>query len=192
MSSVPLLRDSVYSVYSVASIGLPTCRFVSVAIVVLLFRSVPHGQSSATLAGDEQAVVTYVDAHNAEALLLLERAVNINSGTGNHPEVREVGRLFAGEFEALGFTTQWVDGAPFKRAGHLVAERARPGRRVLLIGHLDTVFEADSPFQKFERLSDRQARGPGIIDMKGGDVIIVQALKRSMRAARSTACTSQW
>ena len=156
---------------------MPICRFVSVAIAVLLIPSVPRGQSSPTLATDEQAVVTYVDAHNAEALVLLERAVNINSGTGNHAGVREVGKLFAGEFEALGFTTRWVDGTPFKRAGHLVAERARPGRRVLLIGHLDTVFEADSPFQKFERLSDQQARGPGIIDMKGGDVIIVQALK---------------
>ena len=156
---------------------MPMCRFVSVAIAVLLIPSVPHGQSSPILAIDEQAIVTYVDAHNAEALLLLERAVNINSGTGNHAGVREVGKLFASEFEALGFTTRWVDGTPFKRAGHLVAERARPGRRVLLIGHLDTVFEADSPFQKFERLSDQKARGPGIIDMKGGDVIIVQALK---------------
>jgi glutamate carboxypeptidase len=150
---------------------------------VFLIPSVPHGQSPPTLATDEQAVVTYVDAHNAEALVLLERAVNINSGTGNHAGVREVGKLFAGEFEALGFTTQWVDGAPFKRAGHLVADRARPGRRVLLIGHLDTVFEADSPFQKFERLSDQQARGPGIIDMKGGDVIIVPERGRWRREA---------
>ena len=169
---------SVYSVYSVVSIGyahvpVRRCRDCSRSLIP----SVPRGQSSPALATDEQAVVTYVDAHNAEALLLLERAVNINSGTGNHAGVREVGKLFADEFEALGFTTRWVDGTPFKRAGHLVAERARPGRRVLLIGHLDTVFEADSPFQKFERLSDRQARGPGIIDMKGGDVIIVQALK---------------
>jgi glutamate carboxypeptidase len=105
------------------------------------------------------------------------RAVDINSGTQNHAGVRAVGKLFASELEGLGFATRWVDGAPFGRAGHLVAERARPGKRFLLIGHLDTVFEADSPFQKFERVNERQARGPGIIDMKGGDVIIVQALK---------------
>ena len=136
-----------------------------------------HGQSPAPLTADERAIVTHVDAHNGEALALLERAVNINSGTQNFAGVREVGKLFAAELGALGFTTRWVDGAPFKRAGHLVAERARPGRRFLLIGHLDTVFEPDSPFQKFERLNERQARGPGIIDMKGGDVIIVQTLK---------------
>jgi glutamate carboxypeptidase len=47
---------------------------------------------------------------------------------------------------------------------------------VLLIGHLDTVFEKDSPFQRFERVSDSLARGPGVCDMKGGDVIMLLAL----------------
>jgi glutamate carboxypeptidase len=151
------------------------CRFAAVAISLLLMSFSARAQSALT--SEERALVEYVDAHNAEALALLERAVNINSGTQNHAGVRAVGKLFAAELDGLGFSTRWVDGAPFGRAGHLVAERARPGRRVLLIGHLDTVFEADSPFQKFERLNERQARGPGIIDMKGGDVIIVQALK---------------
>jgi glutamate carboxypeptidase len=91
--------------------------------------------------------------------------------------VRKVGDVFRGELDALGFTTRWVDGAPFKRAGHLIGEHPGPGTHILLIGHLDTVFEADSPFQKFERLSPTEARGPGVIDMKGGDVIIIQALK---------------
>jgi len=63
-----------------------------------------------------------------------------------------------------------------------VAERNGTGPRILLIGHLDTVFEPRSPFQKFERLTDSTARGPGIIDMKGGDVIIVEAL-RALKAA---------
>ena len=73
-----------------------------------------------------------------------------------------------------GFATRWVDGTPYQRAGHLVAEHAGSGAgpRLLLIGHLDTVFEPGNPFQRFERLTDTTARGPGIIDMKGGDVII--------------------
>src|SRR6202008_2189468 len=129
-----------------------------------------------SLTAEEQALVASVDAHHAEALGQLERAVNINSGTQNFAGVRAVGKLFSGEFEALGFATRWVDGAPFGRAGHLIAERARPGKRFLLSGHLDTVFEPDSPFQKFEQLDERRARGPGAIDMKGGDVIIVQVL----------------
>jgi glutamate carboxypeptidase len=91
--------------------------------------------------------------------------------------VRRVGEVFDSEFKALGFRTTWVEGAPFKRAGHLIAEREGKGPRILLIGHLDTVFEADSPFQKFERIDADTARGPGIIDMKGGNVVIVYALK---------------
>jgi glutamate carboxypeptidase len=86
------------------------------------------------------------------------------------------------ELDSLGFTTRWVDGASFHRAGHLVAEHPSPGPKLLLIGHLDTVFEPTSPFQKFERLDDSTARGPGVIDMKGGDVIIIGAL-RALKAA---------
>src|SRR3954453_1570833 len=99
-----------------------------------------------------RAITTYVDAHNTEALALLERVVNINSGTLNFNGVREVGRIFRAELDGLGFATAWVDGAAWQRAGHLVAERpgSAPGApRVVLIGHLDTVFEPDSPFQKF-------------------------------------------
>jgi glutamate carboxypeptidase len=125
----------------------------------------------------EQAITKAVDAHNAEALALLEKVVNINSGTRNFDGVRKVGDVFRAELDALGFKTQWIDGAPFQRAGHLVADHPGTGPRFLLIGHLDTVFEPDSPFQAFQRIDDRTAKGPGIIDMKGGDVIIVHALK---------------
>ena len=129
------------------------------------------------LSAEEQALVAFVDGHNAEALRLLERVVNINSGTQNYAGVREVGKVFLEELTALGFTARWVDGTPFKRAGHLVAEHSGDGPKILLIGHLDTVFEADSPFQKFEKVDETHARGPGIIDMKGGDVVLLQALK---------------
>ena len=125
----------------------------------------------------ERAIVSAVDAGNAEALALLEAAVNINSGTHNFAGVSAVGDLFRKEFDALGFRTTWVDGSGFKRAGHLIADHPGTGPRTILIGHLDTVFEADSPFQKFRRIDDKTATGPGIIDMKGGDVIIIGALK---------------
>src|SRR6478736_8062984 len=124
----------------------------------------------------ERAMVAYIDAHNAEALALLERVVNINSGTQNFAGVREVGAVFLASFDRLGFKTRWVDGAPFQRAGHLVAEHRGAGPTILLVGHLDTVFERDSPFQTFRRIDEKTATGPGIIDMKGGDVVILQAL----------------
>ena len=134
-------------------------------------------QGSTPLSFEERALSTYVDAHNGEALPLLERVVNINSGTQNFDGVRAVGRVFRAEFDALGFKTEWVEGAAFKRAGHLIARRSGQGSPILLIGHLDTVFEKDSPFQKFERIDTQTARGPGIIDMKGGDVVMIAALK---------------
>lgn len=130
-----------------------------------------------SLTAIERAIARAVDERNAEALALLERIVNINSGTMNLSGVRQVGEVLRAEFDALGFTTRWVDGAGFHRAGHLIAEHRGDGPRILLIGHLDTVFEPSHPFQRFERLSDSTARGPGIIDMKGGDVIVLHALK---------------
>jgi glutamate carboxypeptidase len=130
----------------------------------------------------EKSIVAAVDANNAAALALLERVVDINSGTHNFDGVRAVGDVFRKEFDDLGFKTRWVDGAAFKRAGHLIAEHPGSGPKILLIGHLDTVFERDSPFQKFERIDATHARGPGVIDMKGGDVVIVFAL-RALKAA---------
>jgi len=130
----------------------------------------------APLSGAERTIVDFVDAHNQEALALLERVVDINSGTQNFAGVRAVGDVFRAELDRLGFQTTWVDGAEWHRAGHLVARRAGRGPKIVLVGHLDTVFEPDSPFQKFRRIDERTATGPGIIDMKGGDVIIVQAL----------------
>lgn len=130
----------------------------------------------------EQRLVAAVDAGVPDALRLIERTVNINSGTMNFRGVREVGRVLAPEFEALGFTTRWVPGDAVNRAGHLIAERSGRGPHLLLIGHLDTVFEEGSPFQRFERLDDSTARGPGVTDMKGGNAVILLAL-RALRAA---------
>jgi glutamate carboxypeptidase len=132
--------------------------------------------SAQTLTATERAVAAAVDSHTAEALALLQRVVNINSGTNNAAGVRQVGEIFVKEFQALGFTARLEVGNP-NHGPHLVAEHRGPGPKILLIGHLDTVFEPTSPFQKFERLDDSTARGPGIIDMKGGDVIILYALR---------------
>lgn len=147
----------------------------AVAALGLLAAGAAAGQGA--LSATEQRIASHADASRPEAEALLERAVNINSGTMNFSGVRHVGDLFDAELKALGFRTRWVDGAPFNRGGHLVAERDGKGKRVLLIGHLDTVFEADSPFQRFEQLDPDTARGPGIVDMKGGNVVIVYALK---------------
>lgn len=130
------------------------------------------------LSATESRIVSYIDEHRDEAIALLERVVNINSGTLNFDGVRQVGAIFSDEFKALGFETRWIPMDAVRRAGHLFAERTgSKGKRLLLIGHLDTVFEKDNPFQRFEILSPTKARGPGAVDMKGGDIAILYALK---------------
>lgn len=148
--------------------------------------------ASATLTATEQQIVAAVKERSGAALQFLEQAVNVNSGTLNPDGVREVGRMFRAEFDQLGFATRWVDLPPtMRRAGHLVATReGKQGKRLLLIGHIDTVFEKDSPVQRWERKGDR-IRGPGVSDMKGGDVIIVEALRAlaKVRALDNTTIT---
>ncbi len=136
-----------------------------------------------TLTPTEEAIVRYVDEHTDEAIAFLERTVNMNSGTMNHAGVREVGRVFEAELSALGLATRWIDMPDeVNRAGHLFAEiDGGTGSRLLLIGHLDTVFEEDSPFQRFER-DGTIAAGPGVEDMKGGNAVLLYALK-ALRSA---------
>jgi glutamate carboxypeptidase len=129
----------------------------------------------------ERAMMQTVTAEQDRHVALLERMVNQNSGTLNLPGVRAVGEMVRAELERLGFEVRWVDMAETGRAGHLIATKPGRGRNVLLIGHLDTVFEPDSPFQTFRREGDR-AIGPGVGDDKGGVVVIIAAL-RAMHAA---------
>lgn len=124
----------------------------------------------------EESLVAFVKADEPRAITLLEEIVNVNSGTMNLVGVRKVGDMLRPRFDTLGFTTKWVDGAAFGRAGHLVAERKGKGPHVLLIGHIDTVFEPNHPFQRFERVDRNIARGPGAADMKGGIVVGLTAL----------------
>ncbi len=127
----------------------------------------------------ERRITAAVDHGVPDAITLLAKTVNINSGTMNFPGVVAVGTLFSEAFESLGFKTRWVDGTPWGRAGHLIAERigAGTGPKILLIGHLDTVFEEDSPFQQYTVIDDSTAKGPGTTDMKGGNVVMLLALR---------------
>jgi glutamate carboxypeptidase len=133
--------------------------------------------SNAAPVSVEEIVMLQIDEEYGRAIDLLEKSVNINSGTMNLEGVRQTGDLFAAEFVTLGFEVEWIDGAPFARAGHLLATRERRGPKILLIGHLDTVFDTHSPFQAFEKVDENSARGPGTTDMKGGNVVMIQALR---------------
>ena len=139
--------------------------------------------ASAALSPAERRMVGAIDSEQQRTLDMLERWVNQNSGSHNLTGVEAVGRMVRAELEPLGFQVRWIPLTETGRAGHLVAvHKGKPGRkRLLLIGHLDTVFEKDSPFQRWTRDGDG-ANGPGASDDKGGDAVMIAAL-RAMQAA---------
>ena len=153
---------------------------LSAIVAVFLIAMNVHAQ---TLSSRERKLVQSVDAQTGEEIAAFEKVINIDSGTFNTAGVREVGRYFQQELDALGFKTRWISMPDeMHRAGHLLAEHVAENRsenRVLLIGHLDTVFEGQG--HRIERSGDT-VHGAGVMDMKGGDVVILYALK-ALRSA---------
>jgi len=140
------------------------------ALVALSFTSTYAQKISA----DEQKIVDYLDAHMKEAIGTLESIVNIESPSEDVAGVKQVGMVFKRELESLGLTARWIDMPPeMQRAGHLVAATTgTKGKRVLLLGHIDTVLRGE----KFRREGNK-AFGTGSSDMKAGDVVLLFALK---------------
>lgn len=154
--------------------SLPTAA--SLALLSLLSGPLAATELDAT----ETALVDHIATRVPAATELLRELVVINSGTHHHDGVRAVAARLEPELEALGFGTVWSSGETFDRAGHLVAHRSGAANRrlhVLLIGHLDTVFEPSAGFEGWEDLGNNQVRAPGVTDMKGGIVILLEALR---------------
>lgn len=142
----------------------------------LLTTSIPLAAQKLSRA--EKKILQQVETNYDNSVNFLERTVNINSGTFNHAGVQEVGKIYDSLLTSMGFETQWI-GMPseMNRAGHLMGEiKGSKGNKILLIGHIDTVFEPDSPFQTWE-VTDSIATGPGATDMKGGNMVLLYALK---------------
>ncbi len=139
-------------------------RLAALATLSLMFTLAPLAAADG-LSRSEKAIVARIEANRDAAIALLKKVVDIPSATENTGGVKRVGEVFADELRSLGFETRWV--------GHLVAERrGSKGKRLLLIGHLDTVLQGEP----FRRDGDR-AYGSGASDMKGGDVVMIEALR---------------
>ena len=152
---------------------------IKVALFIYLLN--PAAILSQKISTTELKIIKTIETNNEEAINFLEKIVNINSGTMNHKGVKQVGMVFRDAFDEIDFQTNWIDLSEVNRSGHLFAETKKnqntTGKKLLLIGHLDTVFEEDSPFQEFEKINDSIAIAPGGNDMKGGNVVILYALK---------------
>ncbi|WP_232771291.1 M20/M25/M40 family metallo-hydrolase [Colwellia sp. 75C3] len=129
---------------------------------------------------NEQAIVKQVALGLPQSLKDIEKSVNINSGSMNLEGVKQVGLLAKQQLSAIGFDVQWLDGSAFNRAGHILAthQSSNPNAvKILMIGHLDTVFAKNDDFQTFKMLNESEAAGPGVADMKGGNTIIISAMR---------------
>ena len=157
-------------------------RHLAALACTLLF-ALPAAASDPGLSAQEQRISAAVDAGSPATLNLLGRLVEQNSGTHHHAGVEALARLLRPEFEALGFRVEWKPMAHTGRAGHLIATHAGNGRgkRLLLIGHQDTVFEPDNPFTGLH-IEGGRAIGPGVGDDKGGVAVMLAAL-RALHAA---------
>lgn len=153
-------------------------RRSSRSVCALALLSFAAASAAAGLDPVEQRIIERIAAREQEAVSFLERVVDINSGTLNVEGVRHLGEVYRAAFAALGFETRLIEQpAELQRGPHLFAEHAGTrGKRMLLIGHLDTVFEVDSPFQRMHIEGDK-AYGPGVEDMKGGNNVILFALR---------------
>ena len=144
--------------------------------ILLLISTVVFSQKLSPI---EAKIIAQVNAQLPQTEALLKKVVNVNSGTLNKEGVREVGAIFRKEFDDLGFKTEWISlPDSLNRAGHLVAERkGTKGKKLFLIGHLDTVFEKAMSFTPYTYLNDSTVTGQGVNDMKGGDMVLLAALK---------------
>ena len=161
-------------------------RQLAFPLLAASFNLVSLAQNPPSLSPEEKTMVAYIDANEQASNDMLEKLVNINSGTHNLEGVRAVAEIMQAQLSDLGFNVQWIPMEQVQRAGVLVAEHPCPepgkcGKRMLLIGHMDTVFEKTSPFQAYS-VKGNIGTGPGVNDMKGGLVDMLFALK-AMQAA---------
>ncbi|NBB26582.1 hydrolase [Porphyrobacter sp. SLTP] len=135
----------------------------------------------------EDGTLTAIDG--AAMLAQVEAWSAINTGTANLSGLAEQAAALAEAFAVLPGTVELVDPAPVtaiaadgsaiqKPHGQHLVVRVRPqaNRRILLTGHMDTVFPADHAFQRLRWLDAETLNGPGVADMKGGIAVMLHAL----------------
>lgn len=141
-----------------------------------------------TLSDQEKSLAAWVDENQQPILDQLKDWVEINTGTDNIEGIDRFRTILMNELTQLGFSTEVIDvepidvlncdGSQMKFASHLLATKGSGGgKRLFLNGHMDTVFSADDDFQKLEILPNGVLKGPGVIDMKGGLVVMINALR---------------
>jgi glutamate carboxypeptidase len=169
----------------------------SLLLSALVFPIAAQAQQSVepALNAEERELTSWLDSQEDNMLEMLERITNINSGSLNKQGVDELAAIFSAELRQLGFSISTLPGEVIEMpscpgsnynvdvADHVLASKNGEGSKLLMMGHLDTVFPPDSPFQRFSREGDTMY-GPGVSDMKGGLVVMLYALKALNESGR--------
>ena len=130
------------------------------------------------VAAPDAKLLTAATAARADQLKLLETIVNIDSGTGDVEGGTKVGAILIEQLKALGATIETVPAEAPGLPDNIVATVTGTGKtRILMIGHLDTVFEPGTVAKWKYSVEGDRARGPGVGDEKGGVVEGIYALK---------------
>ena len=168
------------------------CLSLPVLLVAALMPADP-ATAAAAAASVEQRIVASVDAQQEAALALLQRVVDINSGTMNLDGVREVGGIFRGELDGLGFQTRWVDGAPWSvRATSWPSVPRAPRKRCCSSATSTPCSRRTVRSSASSGWRATRRAGPGVIDMKGGDVIMMVALRALLAAGVLDQMSVRW
>jgi glutamate carboxypeptidase len=152
---------------------------------------VTEAPSIKPLDGKEQEMMSFLGGQKEEMVALLKEIVEINSGSRNAAGIDRVGKILSARLIRMGFREEFIPAKAetlevagekkIRTSGpHRILRKAGKGKKVLLMGHLDTVFEPESGFLKLTRFAETpgdSAVGPGTADMKGGLVVIVFALE---------------
>jgi glutamate carboxypeptidase len=133
---------------------------------------------SVTAAKPDARLLKAATAARPAQLALLEKIVNIDSGTGDAAGAAKVMAVLVPELKAIGFAVETLPAEGKGYGDNVVARIAGKGKgRLLIIAHVDTVFPAGTVAERPFRMDDKRAYGPGVSDEKGGVVEAVTALK---------------
>jgi glutamate carboxypeptidase len=151
------------------------CAGVSLALTL----AATLGRAGAANAAANEQLMAAVKACEPDARALLERAVAIDSGTGDAEGLGRLGALFTRELQQAGFTNVESVAPEAPAVGNnLVATVEGPGRgKILVVAHMDTVFARGTVSQRPYRVVDEQAYGPGAGDDKQGIVTAICAMR---------------
>jgi glutamate carboxypeptidase len=148
------------------------------ASLALILAAVTGAGAPATAAARDGRVWALANQHRSEQLKFLESLVNVDSGTGDAEGGAKVAALLSQQLSNAGAQVATSPAEAPGLAPNLVATMSGSGKgRILLIGHLDTVFEPGTAAKRPFRTDGQRAYGPGVSDEKGGVVEAVFALK---------------